>query len=243
MGMAAVAARAASLGWGPAVTMTSTLSFTKSEARAGRFSNLPACHRYSMNIFRPSTYPRVRRPWRKRLPFRAVGGAENTAPPYLARLLPLGGEWPGDEPARNGSHEPPASKRMAERFASDRVGHRPPTENAGFAGSLAETEPTLMASLRLAKCPKVGAPPRPQSVTTSRLALPSLSPALTRRTQISLKERCDRITCPRPAHGWRSLCTRPDAPGPVRSKLTLAGIRHLVGSSSLSHTDPERSRP
>jgi len=31
-------------------------------------------------------------------------------------------------------------------------------DNAGFAGSLAETEPSLMLGLPLAKCLKVGAP-------------------------------------------------------------------------------------
>src|SRR5262249_60884461 len=76
--------------------------------------------------------------------------------PGLLRLYTEGG---GEGATGEGHHEPPASKRMAERFASDRVGHRPPMENARLAGSLAETEPTLMASLPLAKSPKVEAPP------------------------------------------------------------------------------------
>src|SRR5262249_15385245 len=57
-------------------------------------------------------------------------------------LLRLGGERRGEEAARDRSHEPPSSKRIAERFASDRAGHRPPMENAGVAGSLAEADGT-----------------------------------------------------------------------------------------------------
>ena len=50
----------------------------------------------------------------------------------------LGGDWGGEEAARNSDHEPPAFKRKAGRSASDRVGHTFPMENAGFAGSPAE---------------------------------------------------------------------------------------------------------
>jgi len=38
----------------------------------------------------------------KGLPIRAVGGAENTDPPYLAPLLRLGSERRGEEAARKG---------------------------------------------------------------------------------------------------------------------------------------------
>src|SRR5262249_40854971 len=41
-------------------------------------------------------------------------------------LLRLSGKRRGEKAAREGRHEPPASKRMVERFASFRGGHRPP---------------------------------------------------------------------------------------------------------------------
>src|SRR5262249_58993579 len=67
-------------------------------------------------------------------------GAEAQEPDValLPRLLRLYNERRGEEATREARHEPPASKRMAERFASDRVGHRPQMENARLAGSLAE---------------------------------------------------------------------------------------------------------
>src|SRR5215813_9803666 len=70
-------------------------------------------------------------------------GAEAQEPDValLPRLLRLYNERRGEEATREGRHEPPASKRMAERFASDRVGHRPPMENARIAASLADAEP------------------------------------------------------------------------------------------------------
>src|SRR5215831_5325019 len=46
--------------------------------------------------------------------------------PHLARLLSSDGERPGEEATCKRRHESPASKRIAERLASDRVGHRPP---------------------------------------------------------------------------------------------------------------------
>src|SRR5262249_50593870 len=76
----------------------------------------------------------------KRLPFRAVGGAENTDPPYLLRLLRPSGDRRDEEAACEGRHELPASKQIAERSSPDRVGHRPSMENARMAGSLADTQ-------------------------------------------------------------------------------------------------------
>src|SRR5215471_5055173 len=55
-------------------------------------------------------------------------------------VLRLRDERRGEEATPKGRHEPPASKPKAERFASDRVGHRPPMENARTGGSLAEAD-------------------------------------------------------------------------------------------------------
>src|SRR5262249_62138065 len=54
-----------------------------------------------------------------------AGGPPRPPPRPCARLFSRGGEGRGEEPTRKGRHEPPASKRMVERFASDSVGHRP----------------------------------------------------------------------------------------------------------------------
>src|SRR5262249_53751017 len=69
-------------------------------------------------------------------------GAEAQEPDValLPRLLRLYNERRGEEAASNHRVEPPASKRIAERVASDRVGHRPPMENARIAGSLTEAD-------------------------------------------------------------------------------------------------------
>src|SRR5262244_4181143 len=67
-------------------------------------------------------------------------GAEAQEPDValLPRLLRLYNERRGEKATREGRHESPTAKQMAERFASDRVGHRPPMENARIAASLAD---------------------------------------------------------------------------------------------------------
>src|SRR5262249_1545608 len=226
-------------------TTTAAFRRTSAPASAGSRSTRPSAYRVSRTKVFPSTWPK------------AVRGSVRIEGPlgFGAPLLkePTSGSFvDGCPEALSGAaSRPPArvarnplrSTRMRGRAVlSRKCRSRFPLLRRSNRRESSREGPPPMPSLPLAKCPKVGAPPRPPSVTTPRLALPSLSPALTWRTQISLKERCDRITCPRQAHGWRPLCTRPDAPGHVRSKLALAGIRHLVGSSSLSPT-AERRRP
>src|SRR3972149_5269779 len=63
----------------PALTMTSTLSRTRSAARWVSRSSLPSAHRYSMARFRPSTQPRSRSPCRKA--WRRCGAVEAVADP------------------------------------------------------------------------------------------------------------------------------------------------------------------
>src|SRR5262252_2121960 len=73
--------------------------------------------------------------------FGELGGAspEHSDARHFVRRLRLDSKRRGEEAAREGRHEPPASKWIAERLASDRAGHRPPLPNARTGGSLAET--------------------------------------------------------------------------------------------------------
>ncbi len=77
-----------------------------------------------------------------------------------------------------------------------------------IAGSLTETKPSLMPSLPLAKCPKVGAPPRPPVSNDIALGPYISEPGTSLEDSDSARRGRDRITCPHPVYGWRPLCTR-----------------------------------
>src|SRR5262249_11848722 len=85
MGTFAVALRAANAAGAPAARMTSTLNRTSSAARRGSSSKLLSVDRHSMPTFRPSMYPRARKPcWN--------ASTNETDPVHLLGLLRPHGE-------------------------------------------------------------------------------------------------------------------------------------------------------
>jgi len=78
-------------------------------ARAGSRSTFPSAYRVSIRRLRPSTYPRSSSPWRNGLLMAGFRGRASSIdkpnPPYLPRLLRLGGQRRGEEAAAYGTEE------------------------------------------------------------------------------------------------------------------------------------------
>ena len=84
----------------------------------------------------------------------STGGKPELLPAAVAELLRLYNERRAEEATHYCRHEPPASKRMVKRFASDRVGHRPPYGERSNRRESSRTEPPLVPKSAVGKMPE-----------------------------------------------------------------------------------------